>query len=202
MENKDTQQMKMEVHVVYRYHLHIRALVEGAIMVALAFVLSFVKLYELPNGGSLTPAMFPILFYALRWGLPRGLGAGFVFGLLQLLFDGAYAWGWQSMLLDYLLAFTPLGLAGIFKGKAWGIFPGTVIGCLGRFLIHHISGVTIYKIIEPTEIPGLGVFDNATVYSLVYNGSYMLPNMLLAMALAGILYVPLKKYFAGSDLKR
>ena len=104
-------------------HLHVRALCEGAIMVALAFVLSFVKLYELPNGGSLTPAMFPILFYALRWGLGRGLGAGFVFGLLQLLFDGAYAWGWQSMILDYLLAFTPLGLAGLFRGKAWGSSP-------------------------------------------------------------------------------
>ena len=80
-------------------HLHIRALCEGAILVALAFVLSFIKLYTLPNGGSLTPAMFPLLLFALRWGLSRGLAAGFVFGLLQLLFDGAYAWGWESMLL-------------------------------------------------------------------------------------------------------
>ena len=99
-------------------HYRLRALCEGAIMVALAFVMSFIKLYELPNGGSLTPAMFPILLYALRWGLPQGLTAGFVFGLLQLIFDGAYAWGWQSMLLDYLLEFAPLGLAGLFKGKA------------------------------------------------------------------------------------
>jgi thiamine transporter len=182
-------------------HLRVRALTEGAILVALAFVLSFVKLYQLPNGGSLTPAMFPILFYALRWGLGRGLTAGFVFGLLQLLFDGAYAWGWQSMVLDYLLAFAPLGLAGIFRGKAWGIFPGTVIGCLGRFLVHHISGITIYRIIEPTNIPGIGTFDNPHLYSLAYNGSYMLPNMLLAMLLAGALYVPLKRYFVGQDLK-
>ena len=54
-------------------HLRIRALCEGAILVGLAFVLSFVKLYELPNGGSLTPAMFPILLFALRFGLGRGL---------------------------------------------------------------------------------------------------------------------------------
>ena len=74
-------------------HLQIRALCEGALMVALAFVLSFVKLWELPNGGSLTPAMFPILLFGLRWGVGRGLMAGFVFGLLQLIFDGAYAWG-------------------------------------------------------------------------------------------------------------
>ncbi len=183
-------------------HKKMRALTEGAIMVALAFVLSFVKLYELPAGGSLTPAMFPILLYALRFGLWRGLGAGFVFGLLQLVFDGAYAWGWQSMLLDYLLAFTPLGLAGLFKGKAWGIFPGTVLGCAARFAVHYISGVTVYRITEPTTLPLLGTFDNAALYSLAYNGMYMLPNMLLALLIAGVLYVPLKKYFAGNDLKK
>ena len=181
-------------------HLRVRALTEGAILVALAFVLSFVKLYQLPNGGSLTPAMFPILLFGLRWGLGKGLTAGFVFGLLQLIFDGAYAWGWQSMILDYLLAFTPLGLTGLFKGKAWGIFPGTVLGCLGRFVIHYVSGVTIYRIIEPTSIPGIGTFDNAALYSLAYNSSYMLPNMLLALILAAVLYVPMKRYFAGTDI--
>lgn len=183
-------------------HLNVRALTEGAVFVALAFVLSFVKLYELPNGGSLTPAMFPIVLYALRFGLLRGLGAGFVFGLLQLIFDGAYAWGWQSMLLDYLLAFTPLGLAGLFRGKAWGIFPGTAIGCLGRFLVHHLSGITIYRIVVPTAIPGLGTYDNPHLYSLVYNASYMVPNTILALILAGLLYVPLKKYMAGQDLRK
>lgn len=181
-------------------HLRIRALCEGAIMVALAFVLSFVKFMELPNGGSLTPAMFPILLFALRWGTGKGLMAGFVFGLLQLMYDGAYAWGWQSMLLDYLLAFTPLGLAGLFKGKAWGIYPGTVLGCVSRFVIHFISGVTIYRIYEPTEIPGIGVFDDAVLYSLVYNGSYMLPNMLVALAIAAVLYVPMKRFYIGSDI--
>lgn len=182
-------------------HLHIRALCEGAIMVAIAQVLSYLKLYSLPNGGSLTPAMFPILFFALRWGVGRGLAAGLVFGCLQLIGDGAYAWGWQSMVLDYLLAFTPLGLAGLFKGKAWGIFPGTILGCGVRFLVHYISGVTVYRITAPTEVLGLGVFDDAQIYSLVYNGSYMLPNTLVALAIAGVLYAPLKRYFAGQDLR-
>ena len=181
-------------------HKHIKALTEGAMLVALAHVLSYVKLMQLPNGGSLTPAMFPILFYAHRWGLGKGLMAGFIFGLLQLIFDGAYAWGWQSMLLDYLVAFTPLGLAGLFRGKPWGIFPGTVLGCAARFAVHYYSGVTIYRIVAPTEIPGIGVFDDAVLYSLVYNGVYMLPNALLAMAIAAALYVPMKKYFAGSDI--
>ena len=181
-------------------HFRIRALTEGAMLIAAAQVLSYLKLYTLPNGGSLTPAMFPILLFALRWGLGRGLLAGFVFGLLQLIFDGAYAWGWQSMLLDYLLAFTPLGLAGVFRGKPWGIFPGTVLGCGARFLVHYISGVTIYRITMPTEVPGFGVFDSAEIYSLVYNGVYMLPNALVASAIGAVLYVPMKKYFAGKDI--
>ncbi len=181
-------------------HLRVRALCEGAIMVAIAQALSYLKLYTLPNGGSVTLAMFPILLFALRWGVGRGLAAGLVYGLMQLLFDGAYAWGWQSMLLDYLVAFTPLGLAGLFRGKAWGIFPGTILGCGARFLVHYISGVTIYRITAPTEVLGFGVFDDAQLYSLVYNGSYMLPNTLVALAIAGALYVPMKKYFAGQDL--
>ena len=184
-----------------KMHLRVRALCEGAIMVAIAQVLGYLKLFgNLPNGGSITFAMFPILLFAVRWGLGKGLLAGFAFGLLQMLFDGAYAWGWQSMLLDYVVAFTPLGLAGLFKGKKWGIFPGTVLGCGARFVVHYISGVTIYRIYMPTEIPGIGTFDDPVIYSLVYNASYMLPCMVLALAVAGALYVPMKKYYAGQDL--
>ena len=184
-----------------KHHLRIRALTEGAMLVAAAQVLSFIKLYEFPQGGSVTLAMFPILLYAVRWGLGRGLLAGFTFGTLQLIFDGAYAWGWQSMVLDYLLAFTPLGLAGLFRGRAWGIFPGTVLGCAGRFAVHYLSGVTIYRITMPTQIPGFGVFDSAAVYSLVYNGCYMLPCAVIALAIAGALYVPMKPWFEGRDLR-
>lgn len=186
-----------------KLHLQVRALCEGAVMVALAQILSYLKLFpNMPNGGSITLSAFPIAFFALRWGLGRGLLAGFVFGLLQLLFDGAYAWGWQSMLLDYLVAFTPLGVAGVFRGRAWGIFPGAALGNALRFLVHYISGVTVYRIYEPTEIPGIGVFDDAAVYSLMYNGSYMLPNLVLALLAAAVLYVPLKKYFAGQDIRK
>ena len=159
-----------------------RMLCEGAIMVALSQILSYIKLMELPNGGSLTPAMFPILLFAVRWGLADGLLAGFVFGLLQLMFDGAYAWGWQSMLLDYLVAFTPLGLAGLFRGKSWGLFAGTLAGCLARFAIHYISGVTVYKILAPTEFLNW-TFSSPALYSLVYNGSYMLPNTIITLLL-------------------
>ena len=181
-------------------HMRTRMLCEAALMVALAQILSYIKLAEAPNGGSITFAMFPIFFFAVRWGLRPGLMAGFVFGLLQLIFDGAYAWGWQSMLLDYLLAFTPLGLAGLFKGKPWGIFAGTVVGCAGRFLVHYISGVTIYKILVPTAFMNW-TFTSPSFYSIVYNGSYMLPNTVIALAIAALLYRPMKRYILGQDIQ-
>ena len=92
-------------------------------MVALAQILSYLKLMELPNGGSLTPAMFPIILFAVRWGLGPGLMAGFVFGLLQLIFDGAYAWGWQSM----------LGLSG-------GLYSSRVSRTVSRQKVGHFCG--------------------------------------------------------------
>ena len=185
--------------------LRVHSLCEGAIMLALAMVLNYLSkviFANMPNGGSVTLAMFPILFYAHRWGLKQGLLMGFAYGLLDMLLDGGYAWGWQSILLDYLVAYTALGLGGIFRGKGWGIFPGIALGCLARFLIHHISGITLYRILVPTEVPGFGVFANPHVYSLVYNGVYMVPNTLIALVIAGILFVPMKKYFSGTDLQR
>ena len=173
-----------------------RALTEGALMVAAATALSYVKLLELPQGGSVCIGMLPIFLYCARWGCKESFLASFAYGLLQLIFDGAYAWGWQSMLLDYLVAFTPLGLAGLFKGKKWGIFVGTVVGCLGRFVIHYISGVTIYKILAPTKFMKW-TFTSPSAYSLVYNGSYMLPNTILAVAVIALLSVPLGKYMRG-----
>lgn len=185
-------------------HLRIRALCEGAIMLALALVLNYLSkviFANMPNGGSISLAMFPILFYAHRWGLGNGLLIGFAYGLLDMLLDGGYAWGWQSIILDYLAAYTALGLGGLFRGKRWGIFPGIAAGCLGRFAVHYISGVTIYKILVPTEVEGFGVFSNPHLYSLVYNGAYMLPNMIIAVIIAAVLFVPMKKYFSGADIR-
>lgn len=191
---------------VNRSHRRVRALTEGAIMLALAVVLNYLSgmiFASLPQGGSITLAMFPLLLYVHRWGVGRGLLVCFAYGTLDMLLGKGYAWGWQSIILDYLLAYTALALGGLFKGKAWGIFPDVAIGCLGRFIIHHISGVTLYRIIEPSGIEGLeflGVFSNPHLYSLVYNGAYMLPNTVIALVLAGALYVPMKKFFAGHDL--
>lgn len=180
--------------------LYTRMLCEGAIMVALALVLNQLKIFRLPNGGSITLEMLPIFFYAVRWGVGPGLLAGFAFGLLQMFIDGAVAWGWQSLLLDYLVAFTPLGLAGLFKGKDWGIFAGTVLGSVVRFIVHFISGITIYAIVAPKELFNV-TFTSPWMYSLAYNGSYMAIDMALCLVVFGLLYKPLKRYFLGADIR-
>ena len=183
--------------------LRTRALTEGAIMLALAVVLNYLShmiFASMPQGGSITLAMFPILFYAHRWGVGRGALMGFAYGLLDMLIGGGYAWGWQSILLDYLVAYTALCIGGVFQGRAWGIFPGIALGCVGRFAVHYFSGVTLYRIIQPTAVEGFGVFANPHMYSLVYNGVYMLPNLVIALVIAGALYVPMRKHFAGKDI--
>ncbi len=179
--------------------VNVRMLVEGALMVALAQLLSYIKFLELPNGGSLTPAMFPILLFAVRWGWRDGVMAGFVLGVLQFVFDGGFALGWQSIIGDYLVAFAALGLAGLFRRRKWGIFAGTVSGCGARFLVHYVVGATIWAQYMPEQFLNL-TMTSPWFYSLLYNGVYMLPNLLLALVIAGLLYLPMKKYMVGADL--
>lgn len=164
-------------------------------------MLNAFKLYQLPNGGSIDLAMIPIFLFALRWGVGWGLAEGFLFGLLQMFIDGAVAWGWQSLLLDYLVAFTPLGLAGLFRGRGRRIYLGILLGCAVRFLIHYISGVTIYAINAPTQVLHM-TFTNPWLFSLIYNGSYMLADTILCLAVFAILYHPLQKYLQAQDLQR
>ena len=178
----------------------LRALCEGAIMVAIAQVLSFIKLWEMPWGGSVVLAMVPIILYAVRWGLGRGLLAAFVFGVLQFMFDGGFAIGWQSIIGDYLVAFTVLGLAGLVHGKTGAIFTGTLIGGFARFLVHYVVGATVWAEYMPEEFFGL-TMTTPWFYSLLYNLAYMLPNILITLVVFALLYKPMKKYLLGEDLK-
>ena len=98
------------------------------------------------------------------------------------------------MLLDYLLAFGLLGVAGFFAKAPGGIFLGTVAGCLCRFAAHFISGVTIYRIYAPTELFN-HTYTSPWLYSLVYNGSFMLLDMILCLVIFAVLRRPMAKYF-------
>ena len=97
------------------------------------------------------------------------------------------------------MAFTPRGLAGLFRGKGKGIFAGITLGCFARFIVHYISGVTIYAINAPTELFG-STWLNPWSFSLVYNGSYMLIDTVICLLVFAILYKPLDKYLQAKDL--
>ena len=185
-----------------------RIMVECALMIALGTILANIKIYELPNGGSITLfSMVPFILVSFRHGVKWGLFTGFVNSLLQMLL-GFYAPPAPGLLplvgmilLDYVLAFGVMGIAGLGRGKPHGIFWGSVLGGAARFVVHYISGITIYKILAPTEIFGT-VFDNPALYSLIYNGSYVGIDLVLCLVIFGILYAPLKKYMMGADLRR
>ena len=178
----------------------LRALTEGAVFVALAQVIGYLKLFELPQGGSITVGMLPIFLYCARWGFGPGMLASFVFSILQLTLDGAYAWGWQSMLGDYLVAVTGLGIAGLVHSQKNGFFSCTAVGSLARFLVHYVVGATVWAEYMPDSFFGM-TMHSPWFYSLLYNGSYMVVDMILCLIIGFLLWKPLGTYIRGEDLK-
>ena len=155
------------------------ALSECAILVALSFVLSLVKIFEMPFGGSVTLlSMLPVCVAALRNGAKWGLLSAFTYSLTQALMSGAAGWGLSvkvlivCYLLDYIVAFTVLGLCGFFSKKTALVQSLSVVGvCFLRFACHYTSGVTIWS----SSAFDAG-YTNPYLYSLLYNGAYMLPE--------------------------
>ena len=162
------------------------ALAQCALMVAISFILSFIKFDGLwGQGGSITLcSMVPIVVASYRSGVKWGLLTGFVAGILQLLM-GASALRGNSLgvvilavLLDYLVAFALVGLGGMFKGRfknaRMELTLGAIVGVALRFACHFGSGILIWGSYAPEK------YANAIpLYSLVYNGSYMIPEIII-----------------------
>lgn len=177
----------------------LRQLCEGAMMVALAQILGYIKLWRMPWGGSVVLSMVPLVIYAVRWGLGPGLVAGFVFGVLQFSLDGGFAIGWQSIVGDYLLAYVVLGLAGIFRGKRAGVFQGAILAGTARFLVHYVVGATVWGAYMPESFLGM-TMTSPWIYALIYNLCYMVPNILITMVVLALLWKPMNRYLLGQDI--
>lgn len=170
----------------------IRNLTLSAIFVALACALSEIKIYHLPLGGSVTLfSMLPIIMVSEMLGLKWGLGSAFCYSLVQLghgiAVDGVFSWGLTpaalvgTILLDYILPFTVLGLACLSgKKNTVQIVIGTALVLVIRFLCHLLSGAIIFDIWCEWE--------NVWFYSICYNGSYMLPELVLTVVGAAIVF--------------
>ena len=168
----------------------LKRLAVSAIMVALASVLSLIKVWQMPLGGSVTLlSMLPIVLVSVVYGIKQGLATSFVYALIQFFMDLPAAMGWGltatmwvgTIVFDYLVPFTCIGLAGIFRKKGLaGIVGGTTMVLALRFVSHVISGVIFFDIWSP--------WDNVFTYSIAYNGTFMLPELVLTLAAVIILF--------------
>ncbi|MCL2628733.1 MAG: energy-coupled thiamine transporter ThiT [Oscillospiraceae bacterium] len=165
---------------------NLRALVETAILVAIGFVLSLIAPFRLPWGGSVTPiSMLPILMIGIRHGISWGLAGGALYSCLQMLQQfwppptGTVEGYIAVVTLDYVLAFSVLGLSGIFKGKAYGLMFAAPLCLILRYLCHFISGIIVWGIYAE-NMP-------VWLYSLTYNGSYMIPEIILTTVVGTVL---------------
>lgn len=179
-----------------------RILVECALMIAVGTVLSNIRIFTMPNGGSVTLlSMLPFVLVSFRHGVKWGLFTGFVNSLLQMLLGfwappvPTFLYFLGEVLLDYVLAFMALGLAELFarpfSNRAVGIAVGTFMAGFLRFMCSFLSGVLIWGNLNE----GL----SAWVYSLTYNASYMLPETIITLVAALLIYKAAPQLFLEQE---
>ena len=149
---------------------HTMAIAFGGVLIALAFGLSYVKLYELPMGGTITLlSILPICLYSYMFGTKRGIAMGLIYGILQII-QGAYFVHPVQLLLDYPLPFAALGIAGclrgrfakVKKGAIIEIVLGMIIALVARYICHILSGVVFFADYAPEGM-------SPWAYSMAYN---------------------------------
>lgn len=170
-----------------------KMLVEAGLMIALAVLLSRFKVYQAPQGGSVTAgSMIPILLFAMRWGLKPGIVAGATFGLLKLILGGWIFTPTQAI-LEYPIAFGFLGLAGIFssyirdfnKEKYIKIILSVFLAIAGRFLCHLLAGVIFFSEYAGTQ--------NPWIYSFIYQASYLVPEFIVSAIILSLIWKPISR---------
>ena len=157
-----------------------KQLVFCALAIALAMVTSYLKVFEMPMGGSIT--LFSMMFISLIgywYGLKVGIVTGIAYGILQLIID-PYVISIPQMLIDYPLAFGALGLSGFFTNSKHGLVKGYIVSVLGRYFFAFLSGVIFFA----SYAEGSGM--SGPVYSLAYNGGYLLAEAIITIILISL----------------
>ncbi|HEY3248663.1 MAG TPA: energy-coupled thiamine transporter ThiT [bacterium] len=151
----------------------VQRLVETAVALALSGVLHAFKVYQMPQGGSITlGSMVPIFYIALRWGGGWGILTGVLASGIIYLTEPVFVHPLQ-VILDYPIAFGVLGVAGFFRTQP--VF-GIIVGGVGRFAAHFLSGVVYFASYAPKGV-------SPVAYSAAYNASYMVPELLFSIIL-------------------
>lgn len=160
-----------------------KMLAVAAVSVAMSYLLSFIVLYHMPSGGSITAvSMLPVMLFAWLYGVRPGMLAGMAYGLLDLILKPEIV-HWAQAILDYPLAFAMLGLAGAFRSRKqpYALPLGIVLAGFFRFLCHLISGMAFFAEYAPAS-DFLSVF----LYSAGYNGGYMSVETVSCAVLAAL----------------
>ena len=190
--------------------MRVRRLVESAVMLAIGTVLSlFTFSGPWALGGGITfCSMLPLVIVSHRYGCKWGFFTAFVYSLLQMLlgiqnvqYATSVGMAIAIILLDYVLAFSVVGLSAMFNGavknRLASLEAGIIVTFLLRLLCHFLSGWLIWETLWPNELGWA-----APVWSIAYNASYMIPEIIITGVTAALIYVPLKKYFTGADLNK
>lgn len=203
-------------------------MVTSGVFIALATVLSMITVYKLPYGGSITLlSMLPIMMLGYMYGIKHGITCGAIYGVLQALLGAVMSSAFAGLsgisaffmvVLDYLLAFMVLGMAGIFKGKikndTLAFSLGGAFAGLLRLIAHFLSGFILwgeyaewfFGAENMNNEFGNAILSNfsgtslAMIYSAVYNASYMIPEIIITVV--GIVIImnvkPLKNKIINS----
>lgn len=179
-------------------NLPVRLIAEIGVAVAISTVLNFLPLFKMPQAGSVSLEMLPIFLIALRWGGKPGLMAGVVYGFIQLIVN-PYIIHPVQMLMDYPLPYMMLGIAGFFSIRKNGgkeinyiqTFLALFTGAFARFVVHVLSGVIFFGSYAPEG-------QNVWIYSTIYNGSFMIPSLILCYI---IIVIILKNFILRKDMR-
>ena len=200
------------------YKTTTREITLGAVALALAFVLSFVKLFSLTNAGSITLAsVLPIALFCYVYGFRKSLPVTFIFAVLNFIQKPYVVSPW-SVLLDYFIPYLALSLIGLFAVKDapnetkplkthWKFFVGIAVYFGVRYVSHFLSGVLYWN--EAYDFMGFNGVQtgfNAVAYSLVYNAVYLIPDTVIAAVAALVVlrsrtinHVLFEFYYKSSD---
>jgi len=163
-----------------RIHFTTGMLINVALMLALTIVLHQLRLFHMPQGGSITlGAMVPLLFLTYRYGAGIGCLAGFLYGMINLMQDAFIVHPLQ-VLFDYPLPYMALAVAAAVPGR---LYAGAVLAFSARFLCHYISGVVFFGSYAPPDM-------SPYLYSLVFNATYLVPEAIICLVILRILPVP------------
>ncbi|MBR3933658.1 MAG: energy-coupled thiamine transporter ThiT [Clostridia bacterium] len=160
-------------------------LTECAVAVALAVLCSFIKVWEMPQGGSISLTMVPLFVVSFRRGGVAGVISGCVYGAVSLIFAGAI-YHPMSIVLDYILAYGLVGISGFFGTKPVGLTVGTILGVAGRFLSSLVSGAVIFGSYAPAG-------QNPWIYSLIYQATYLIPELIICLAVLIVIKLKAKR---------